>query len=229
MLATGRALLAGGAYGSDIVGVRLGMPLDEADRVARASMQVCWVLENPAPSDEPGYLTRMKVFVRCDKAEKLGLLLPPSGEPQVVVGVRRKIELPPGTANDQLDKMLNAKYGAPGLVGENPPSESWGAIGNICQPIATVPGELRLVEGVLPQFPDSFRVTYRELFGIRVVGMEGQSNPDWSQFANCAPRVDAFSNGKELYISLTDFRLYAALFGQPEATAGQQSPPPIKF
>ncbi len=226
VLATGRALLGGGAYGFDIVGVRLGMPLDEADRVARASMQVCWVLENPAPMDEPGYFTRMKVFVRCDNAEKLGLLLPPLGEPQVVVGVRRKITLPPRADNDQLDKMLRAKYGPPGLVGENPPSESWGAIEDLCRPIATLPAELRLIEGELPQYPDSFRLTYPELFGIR---MSWTGKPDWSRFANCVSRVDAFSNGKELYISLTDFRLYAALFGQPQATAGQQFPPPVKF
>lgn len=109
-----------GPYGWDIVGVQLGMTLDEAETIIRQHMDVGRVLEGKRAYDDeqkqglPIAMTSGKLFVSRDQRELIALIDEPPHAAGKVLAVWRHAYMPMSTTpKDVLDTALREKYGDP--------------------------------------------------------------------------------------------------------------------
>lgn len=125
--------LAREPYGPDVIGIRLGMPMEEAERLIRAHMNVGQVLDAPSQahlSDDHviahAYL-RGRLFIAANRHEHVAIFEAPSHVPGRVVWLIRGVYLPSPSWTDILAD-LTAKYGRPDRA-ESPPRSHWASWG----------------------------------------------------------------------------------------------------
>jgi hypothetical protein len=108
-----------GAYGPDVIGLRLGMPFDEAEALIRKTIKVRQVIETNAPpaaeAATPDGLFHGKTFVAEDRpeeglSERIAIFEAPAEAPGRVVGVERIVFFDEGLW-DRISEKLVAKYG----------------------------------------------------------------------------------------------------------------------
>jgi len=107
------AAMQEGLAGADIVGLRLGMTLDEADKIIRAHMDVGWVVE-PIEVDLKEPFAQYRAYFRADRDEAIALFVHPSVTPEVQA-ITRSLRLPADTEHEKIFQSLQEKYGAPAL------------------------------------------------------------------------------------------------------------------
>jgi hypothetical protein len=125
--------LAREPYGPDVIGIRLGAPIEEAERLIRAHMNVGQVLDAPPQPQLTGdqiiaqaYL-RGRLFIAAGRNEHIAIFEAPSHAPGRVAWLIRGVYLPSPSWPDLLAD-LTAKYGRPDRTGSQPRSHwaSWG-------------------------------------------------------------------------------------------------------
>ena len=111
--------------GQDILGIRLGMPFDEADRLIRAHMDVGKVLtadrskQLSAASGNIVAYSSGRIYASATGNELIGILDEPPAAPGTIVGVWRILRLPPGSTDPvALKATLVERYGEPKKVEE---------------------------------------------------------------------------------------------------------------
>lgn len=104
----------------DVLGVRLGMPFEEADRLIRAHMQVGKVLtadrsqQMESVSGEIVPYTSGRIYASAAGDEMIAIFDEPPAAPQTVLGVWRVLRLPKGeTSPASLRAALAERYGEP--------------------------------------------------------------------------------------------------------------------
>ena len=105
-------------YGPDIIGLRLGMSLEEAEAIIRAHMPVGRVLvrdralQPEAISGDFGKFSSSRIYVAEDESELIALYDEPPAAAGIVVAITRQINFPQGqmTAAAALTQM-RGKYG----------------------------------------------------------------------------------------------------------------------
>lgn len=112
----------------DIVGVRLGMSMDEAEKVIREHMHVGRVLSGKRQHDgsmESGILipaTSGKLFISVDERELIAILDEPPAVEGKVLAAWRRVYLPRGAIPaTEAALALKEKYGDPDIAGSTPP------------------------------------------------------------------------------------------------------------
>lgn len=111
--------------GRDILGIRLGMSFDEADRIIRTHMKVSQVLLadrskqlSAATGDIVPY-TSGRIYASGDGHELIAILDEPPAAPGKVLGVWRLLRLPKGSLDPGgVKAALVERYGAPSSVQE---------------------------------------------------------------------------------------------------------------
>lgn len=120
MAATEPESARGGAYGPDIVGIRLGMGFDDAEKLVREHMKVGKVMDGKRASDpavaagvnEPA--TSGRLFVSQDNYEMIALVDEPPAAEGRVLGVWRRVLSPSGRIREsEVFLGLEARYGKP--------------------------------------------------------------------------------------------------------------------
>ncbi len=112
--------LAGVPYGPDILGIRLGMRMSDAEAIIRKHMSVGRVLatDRSFPNGTAKTsLGALRIFVNAGESEQISLLHTSS---DIVLGLKRMVKTTEATSDEQL--RLKARYGKP--------SEVRGRIGN---------------------------------------------------------------------------------------------------
>ncbi len=115
---TRRRLLAD----ADVAGVRLGMGLDEAERIARSTMNVGWVATLREAGDRDAFgspdpnrpFSRLRSFISTEGDQQLVLFSDPARGDEVL-GVARIILLPRNVTADSVAGQLIEKYGQPAM------------------------------------------------------------------------------------------------------------------
>jgi hypothetical protein len=125
-----------GAFGPDMVGIKLGMTFQEAERAVREHMKVGRVLEagisvqgagagksvNPASSG--------KLFISEDQSELIAILDEPNGAEQTVVAAWRQIYAPPSATLEFASGRMKDKYGQPVFGSNDGDMLFWGTATN---------------------------------------------------------------------------------------------------
>ena len=129
-----------GPYGPDVIGIRLGMSMAQAESIVRKHMQVGWVMapQGPVPYASNQVRGMPKTFIAQSGSEAVIL----AGNPAVsdrVLGVRRVL-LFKGNAIDTaaLQSKLKTKYGPPSVEsgdllwgGDRNCASYWGPLPNV--------------------------------------------------------------------------------------------------
>lgn len=90
-----KAVAAADGSALDVVGVTLGMSLEEADAVLRQHLGEPIILEPQfEPSPNTAAFTRSRMYVRPDKSERVLLFYEDDGDAPRVLGVERKLDSP---------------------------------------------------------------------------------------------------------------------------------------
>jgi hypothetical protein len=122
--------LASGPYGPDVLGIRIGMPMLDAESLIRAHMHVVRVLESePTPAGARPEL-HGKLFVADDRAtsyfsEEIAIYEAPAPQSGKVVAAWRTLYVNDGMW-DHVLQGLTAKYGAPSRDLSGPRQPVWG-------------------------------------------------------------------------------------------------------
>jgi hypothetical protein len=125
-----------GAYGPDMVGIKLGMTFPEAERLVREHMKVGRVLEagisvhDPGPGKSASRTASGKLFVSEDQSELIAILDEPSGAEQTVVAAWRQIYAPPSATLEFASGRLKDKYGQPVFGSNGGDTLFWGTATN---------------------------------------------------------------------------------------------------
>jgi hypothetical protein len=134
--------LAGAAYGPDMLGIRLGMKMDDAAALARAALHVTResdtqvVPPRTAPAGSatsPNAMLHGHLFVNDETHEAIALFEAPHEDNGKVLAVWRNVQVPSGTWNALLPKMI-AKYGQPVHTG-NEEAEWARSYSRACVPV----------------------------------------------------------------------------------------------
>jgi hypothetical protein len=231
--------LLAGPFGPDVVGIRLGMPLDHAEAAVRQSMSVGRVLETPPPAPaqtRPPAWLHGRLFVAADGKERIAIF---EGQGQAagrVVGVWRLLPLPRTVQiEEQAKQSLKAKYGQP--LRETPDTVVWNGrpsteghctngLNADWQDWVENGRSVRFGSAVDPdqpgipvQYPDTGRKLDYDACGpalsARIAG---------GRVANSAGQTDV-----NVTVMLMDLGLMGQLAGQPGAVPPPPAPPPMKF
>lgn len=114
---------------ADVIGIRIGMDVREAERIIREHMNVGWIGELSA--DAPASRTRsanrpysyFKTYISADGSEHVALFWHPEISERLMA-VTRTLMLPKETQEDAVLAQLKDKYGTDVLVSSNK-RESW--------------------------------------------------------------------------------------------------------
>ena len=226
-----------GAYGPDVVGLRLGMTFDEADAVIREHMEVGWVGRNdPVPltaQPDPSIpvLSSMLTYVNKDRSEVIQLFdMPPDGTRRVL-GVRRAFAVAEGTTDDDIATALVEKYGNPQKTGDNLAAWTWGDTKNpACSPPSDKTfTEPQIVEGPTLQVGEVLSPFSTNMVLRFVFGAGSGKLPDLARWASCGPVLQIIhSASQRVDVTLADNRLYAALMVKA-LRQNVQTAKPLKF
>lgn len=105
-----------GPFGPEMIGLRLGMTAEEADRIIRNHMPVAVVLTR----DQSSHPTRRfgwRAYARADTREFVALFIHETDDERVV-GISRSLDLPTPLTPEQFEAMFVDKYGKPNLKQE---------------------------------------------------------------------------------------------------------------
>jgi uncharacterized protein len=125
-----------GAYGPDMVGIKLGMTFEEAERVIRGHMKVGRVLETgksgegSAPGKSGNSNASGRLFISDDQSELIAILDEPLGAENTVVAAWRQIYEPPSATLEFVSGRLKEKYGQPASGTASGDTLLWGAAAN---------------------------------------------------------------------------------------------------
>lgn len=118
---------------ADIIGIRIGMSLSEAEQIIRKHMKVGWVAElnkKKFPTFNEGRnlvpYRNLRIFVSepsKEQREQIVLFSSPDVGDRVIA-VAREVSLPKGVATDVMNQRLREKYGSKPLNGS---SDAWNA------------------------------------------------------------------------------------------------------
>jgi peptidoglycan hydrolase-like protein with peptidoglycan-binding domain len=105
---------------ADIIGIRLGMTISEAERIIRQHMQVGWVTmldleQHPLTHSlrlERFPYNEFRAFVSMDGTEQIVLYMSPEA-PDRLQAVTRAVPLPRSVSDEAITATLNEKYGEP--------------------------------------------------------------------------------------------------------------------
>ncbi len=227
------ARFAAGAFGPDIVGLRLGIPADEAEAAIRSHMQVGqeFVTQDPRPGQaQPPAWLRGHLFETADGSEKIAVFRNTVGGPARVVGLWRQFVVPTTPfVVDQAKEALKAKYGAPSL--DRGAQIAWNANPAVsaCQSGLLTTWEWHRTdpsEGGNPADKPSVFIAYPP-----------QGTP--IDYNRCGPllsvsfgNVPTTTNGTprtSLIATLSDLGIMQWLAAQPVAAPAAPPPPPMKF
>jgi len=95
---------------TDVVGLTLGMSLDEADGIIREHMKVGWVIDRAETTQKP--FQEHIAYYRDDAEEGIGLFKHDAAGPEIF-GISRTVRLEKGTRAEDVLGSLKAKYGPP--------------------------------------------------------------------------------------------------------------------
>lgn len=196
-------------FDHDILGIRLGMPIDEAQAIARKHLEPELIYSLKSTDTTRGYKLG-HVYVSLRLNEFIILAQTPDGK---VAGVERKLTLPPQTPLEPIHKQLIDKYGEPQSKGnwqwwpQQPPA--------ICVNAPPQNAVSTVVEGNEPELeseqgrklwkirPHAMPMSYRN------APMQNQQAPD---LASCGPILrasfTAFSPGTEPAYSVMQLIMY---------------------
>jgi hypothetical protein len=104
-----KATVAENAF--DIRGLRLGMPMTDAEQQVRKFMDVGFYLKTNPVTTRPGAYTDVRVFIDKDKSEFI-VLFEPYGGGDTLAGVVRHQRLAQGVMGAAISGQLLEKYGA---------------------------------------------------------------------------------------------------------------------
>ena len=222
--------LAGVPYGPDVVGLRLGMGMAEAEDIIRRHMTVGMVLEGTPGGGGTGTrdLGPVRIFVNGDKTEQIVLLDRSSGK---VLGIRRTVAVPEALSDEQLLDTLRAKYGPPLSSNAQGRKWQWGKSEIFpCVVFGTMTTQLKLLEGP-PSTPTFPAMLQREVMdhGIGFVTPWDYSvapAPSLAQTANCEARLEVWRNATRMFESVYDVRIFAVQAVDAAAKAASQAAPP---
>jgi hypothetical protein len=205
--------VAGGPYGPDALGVKLGMTMTEAEALVRKHMPVSAVLETELPSGgsvlAPVAMLRGKVFVGDDRpdaqfSEQIAIFEAPPHATGKVVLMWRTLYLDDG-AWPSLAKQLIEKYGAPQDRLSMPTQQlTWTAGSAEDCKVQDVRG---------PRWADDPAFPGRRLEKIQVLSLPLSGTEHAEALGRCGPMIEVHKGGPE---SLADgrplFRFNTKLF-----------------
>ena len=126
-----------GAYGPDLVGVRLGMTFVEAEAAVREHMDVGLVFRRGAPdATAPGVDPRLPgtgaLMLSTDQNEVIGLFGAPAPDQGKVAAVWRRVYSPLSVDLDLVTRRATEKYGSPADADDSGRRLAWGAGPSVC-------------------------------------------------------------------------------------------------
>ena len=221
--------LTGVPYGPDIVGLRLGMGMAEAEDAIRHHMTVGAVLDGTSVANGTGThdLGPVRIFVNADKTEQIVLLDRSSGK---VLGIRRTVAVAEALSDEQLLASLRSKYGPPLLGPASQGNWAWGQSETApCVIFSTMTTQVTLREGPPPPMgiPARYLLDARVGF-ITPWDYQLQPAPSLTLAASCEARLEVLRSGTRMYESVYDARIFAVQATEAAAkVTSQAAPPPL--
>jgi hypothetical protein len=208
-------------YGPDMVGVQLGMKVDQAEAMIRKHMDVGWVYEMRREAEGAKRMRpyqAMRVYVSRDLGDIIGIYTEPPAAVDTVVAMVRTRALDPNTLLEDVEALLRDKYGEPDQARATPVTRSqiWGATASEthCMPSPTnSQGALVLAEGRDPRAIDDRDLQRRLMLQARSVPVLTMSDPGTppviDRWAACGPVLSARIDQRALRLFLVDHGAYA--------------------
>jgi hypothetical protein len=121
-----------GPYGPDMVGIKLGMSFEEAERAVRDHMKIGRVLVTgkPGSGEPPGTASSGKLFISEDQSELIAIMDEPLGAAGTVTAAWRQLYEPPTATMEFVTNRLKEKYGEPLYSGNDGDVLFWGTAAN---------------------------------------------------------------------------------------------------
>jgi len=235
------------AAGPDILGVKLGMSIKEAEALIRKNFTVGRVMvasrdwQPEAAVGKPGTYTSGRLYVSADESDMIMLFDEPPAAPGIVMGVLRQIALPKGQVPAAaLINQLRQRYGreASTARGQLIWSET-GQVGNErCIPAENAAQSMTIWRDEKGQIDDKWRPK-----GMRYSGMSPSLRRDSSPQERCSRLLTALidiqsnSDWDRLEVRLFDHETYSTFHARsvemlkaaPAAGAAPANVPVIKF
>ncbi|MBZ9936556.1 hypothetical protein LB518_09635 [Mesorhizobium sp. BR1-1-16] len=229
---TAAGYLDGDVSGPDVLGIRLGMSIDEADAIVRKAIDVGWVLENADDRTNFDALDHVRVYVSSDKSENIALQLPHDDQPQHVIGVERFVAVAPTVPEKGIEKLLIGKYGAPSMHDEASHTWIWAdkkIDQGVCSLSLSMSHNMRTISG--PDHQEAIRLLQSTRLSMRTpVG--GPNNETLAGWSGCRPIVRATRGSDYVSTELWDMRALVAIATSAVGAANigdEPEEPAIKF
>ena len=201
-----RAILDGTTEGPEILGLKLGMDVPEAERLIRAHMTVARVISARGTYNAEREFGPVRIFVNADLTEQIGLVDRGTGR---VLGVTRVVLVDKALTDDALLATLQAKYGPP----KSPKQWDWGqGHGVLCEMRGQSVSKFEVTEGAPPatgKWPPE-RLVLDEGAGLLASGIVNHT-PTFADFRECGPRLTIVHQNALLRELLYDARIYGVL------------------
>jgi hypothetical protein len=229
-----------GPKGRDILGIRLGSAMNEAEALIRGHMQVGRMFEALPQSNAPDYLPlvsflRGRIFVSEDQNDHIGIFEAPSYAPGRVIRVSRALYVTAGW--DQALASLTAKYGPADEIDNNANIRKaiWGDRVRACH------ASLEESRGkpIWSHWRENGRAVAERGPDQRVVGSLETIEPPYlwqtkrTDYSVCGPTIQAeYGNAAMraqatlLTVRLFDQRFMASLISRPKPSGAPASPIP---
>lgn len=186
---------------ADIVGIRLGMPFDEAERIVRERMAPGAVLDYANPPSPPRVLQDYRTFHSADGNEQITLFRAIDDRNRVVA-IARAVALPESLDRDTLKARLAEKYGEADR--ESKATQLWTASEDASRCGVSFSWDrsgLRTIEG-----PDEVMKPYVPI--LSTSEPQFGKDPTRDLWQGCGPSVSANILSSRLQISMYDLGAY---------------------
>ncbi|QPJ62595.1 MAG: hypothetical protein G3M70_12220 [Candidatus Nitronauta litoralis] len=235
-------------YGPDILGIRLGMSMEEAEAIVRKNINVTWVFERnlndlvKKKSDlvlAKPYLT-LKSFVSQDQKEGISLYSAPPATNKLVA-VARFVPLGKNDTQESIITALKGKYGPLHPMLAQPHAPVWSKVKGMkshCKGSPSFRGTNTFIPIKLVETPKGFnnqnerdqrRKRPKAIPEIIASFWNDQTMPD------CSPVLGAFFHGNNVLFGLVDHGPYSVYYQKnlkavKQKVNSQPLPPPsFKF
>jgi hypothetical protein len=204
---------------ADVIGIRLGMTMAEAEQIVRAHFQVAVVTVDDSKSkSRPEPFHDKKTFHNADNSEKI-VLIKGSPDNETVVAVAREFDLGPDMKGDQnrdkVKDLLKQKYGPPDVDWKTVLHWSAKKPASCLLSVGAGGRGGKVVEGQWNRGIDS---PYVPSLGFSTFINKDDLPKVVSDMQNCGPVVMA-NIGNSLTVALYDLTILAPLFVLPSAPA----------
>jgi hypothetical protein len=227
--AVASAYLRGEKSSLDVLGLRLGMTVDDADNLIRKAISVGWVstsADNPAKFDA---IVQLRIYVATDMTQAVALTLPHDDQPQHVIAVERILQVASTAPDANILQLLQGKYGAPVSTDSTRHEWVWGEVKpqTMCEVRKDVIPSPQIVYGS-PVPTSEFTLRFSDL-ALKTLGDPNVAG--LGEFANCRPTVRVIRGGDNLDTVLWDTRALVSVTTStsPAAASGKVVMPAIKF